>query len=296
MKKNYCLINLFIATIFTLSGCNQNNKNSESSFSDSTIDDNKISDSIVEVKENLYDDIILESNEKLPNENNPKDVIYYCLWKLKHVNSFKKESRNEVISKVLFANYKQETKETLLKNNDKFYNYVNTSSTFVKLIHQAFYYNGKVIYQNDSNDYIVESSDKYDDIYGFSPNKLLSGQVFNDDSIIETSFEGYDDNKYTLKIILDKDYANVLIKKRMKEFGSLNNLPEFIENTTFTLVIDNNYLPITYNYVSKYKVEMPILGKITCIENNKAKYSSFNENVDIEQENFFISKINNKNN
>ena len=121
----------------------------------------------------------------------------------------------------------------------------------------------------------------------------MSGQVFNDSSIIQCSFEEEFADKYTLKLILDKKYANALIQKRMKAFGSLNNYPEFIENTIFYLTIDKNYLPLSYSYTAKYKVDMPILGKITCIENNNATYSSFNENVNIEQENFYLSKINN---
>lgn len=217
-----------------------------------------------------------------PTEYNPKKAVYATIGRLSKYSTYKATSSGTSVAAVsgLF-DYVQKTDCVTIKHGDEFYSESNSSSKFVSVKHEAFAKGDNIAYRIDGGKISNSSALAYKEVYGVTPDKLLSGHVFNDETIMYAKATETEDGNYEIEIVLDKDKGNVLLFKQMKEFGGLNGYPVFTDDTVFTLTITGDYTPVKFSYTSKYNVNVTMLGSLPCEENNEVIFSDFNKEVEI---------------
>lgn len=240
------------------------------------------------------EDKIIKNLPGKPDANNAKDVIFSVLGKLDDATFFEKKSSTKTEANKGFINYVQNTTSLSIKNNDEYY--INSSSTsdFVNMEHEAFYKDNFITFRDDKGEINNVKFADYSDVYGVTPNKLLSGQIFNNETILSIKLESNENDIFTYKIELDKESSNALLIQQMKKFGNLKSYPVFTSNTEFELSINSNYEPISYSSLANYDISVPVLGNMSCKEETTAEFSKFNEQVEIPNYSQFKEALNKK--
>lgn len=274
-KKNLILMStaLLFLTLPNLVACNDNNKVS-------------VPD-VISGKDTLITEI-----KDAPNRVDAKTAIFASLGKLSQASTYKKNSISKIESNKGVINYTQNATCEMIKNNDEYYVDSISKSAFVNMEHEAFYKNDKIAYRSEKGEIKNATYTNYLNVYGITPEKLLSGQIFNQDTILYAKLDNYTNDEFTYTIVLDKSKANELLKYQIKEFGSLNSYPSFVDNTEFTLKIKSDYTPISYSYSTIYNISLPVLGDLTCTETTSAVFTEFNKIVSIVDSSLFNKAIN----
>lgn len=274
-KKNLILMStaLLFPTLLNLVSCNDNNKVS-------------IPD-VISGKDTLIAEI-----KEAPNRVDAKTAVFATLGKLNQTTTYKKNSTSKIESNKGVINYTQNATCEMIKNNDEYYVDSISKSAFVNMEHESFYKNDKIAYRNEKGEIKNTTYSNYLNVYGITPEKLLSGQIFNQDTILYAKLDNYTNDEFTYTIVLDKNKANELLKYQIKEFGSLNSYPSFVDNTEFTLKIKGDYTPISYSYSTVYNISIPVLGDLTCTETTSAVFTDFNKNIAIVDSTSFNKAIN----
>lgn len=272
MKRNKLLISsLIICSSVMLAGCN-NSK-------------------VPEVKKG--EDTIVKNLTSTPDKYDAETSIFASLGKLDNYKTYKKESNGKTTTNKDGNNYIQETSCSFIKNDNEYYTDSTSKSNYIDIEHESFYKNNKVAYRDKSNQEILNTTyDNYQEIYGVTPIKLLSGQIFNQETIINAKLISKNNNEYTYFITLDKTLSNALLVYQMKKFGNLDNYPVFTNDTEFTLTMKNDFTPISYSYIAKYNISSANLGELECVEELNASFSKFNEQVAIPDTELFNKAIN----
>ena len=227
------------------------------------------------------EDTIINNLKGTPDKNNAKDVILNVLGKLNDAKFYEKKSTTKTYANKGFINYVQNSGSISIKNSDEYYLDSTSNSDFVNMEHEAFYKNGFVAYRDSKGEIRNAKIADYSTVYGVTPNKLLSGQIFNQDTILLAKLDSTENDLYNYTIILDKELANASLVYQMKKFGNLTNYPVFTDNTEFKLTIKSDYTPTSYSYSASYNISYPILGDLTCKEETTAEFTKFNESVEI---------------
>ncbi len=270
-NKNLIKTCLLFITISSLTGCNE-------------------STNVPNVSEGK--DTVISSLEGKPNENESKNVVFATLGKLESYQTYEKVSTNQVNAVKGFINYEQKSDATMIKNGDEYYVDSVSKSAFVDMEHIALSKNNKVAYKDKNSEIKNATYDDYYSVYGVTPNKLLSGQIFNQETILLATLKDTTDGIYTYELVLDMNKANNLIANQTKVFGGLNGLPTYLDHTTFNLLIDENYTPISYTYTAKYRISINVLGDLDCTETCSATFSKYNDEISIPDVDKFANAIN----
>lgn len=230
------------------------------------------------------DDTVLDNViNGLPSDNEPKNVIYAVLSTLSAIENYKYKSTGKTVTNVLFgATYTQNTESQFARDGKEYYFATSSNSTFVKISHKVLYMGGDSVAQKrEDKDASLMTATDYRGQYGFTPDKALSGHIYNDETILSVELTGEEEGKYTYKIVLDKDKGNALLSYQMKEYGGLKDYPQFTDNTNITLVIDCNYRPVSLYYESFYKVSIAVLGNKDCKEDNFVEFYDYDVDGEI---------------
>ncbi len=237
------------------------------------------------------DTVITSMKTKIEDVKDVKEVIFASLGKLDSYTTYSKSSTNHIVA--AGGLNKQDSTSTMYKNNDEYYTYSYSKSTWASVEHEALYKNDKVAYRNKKGEIKNATLSDYVAVYGVSPNKLLSGQIFNQETILYAELASKNnDDTYTYRLVLDKDKANASLIYQTKAFGGLKSYPEFTDHTQFSITVKSDYTPISYSYTAKYKVNVAILGNTTVSEECSATFSSFNSALTIPDADKFNAAIN----
>ena len=255
----------------------------------------KGSDKIPEIKSDS-DKVITSEVNSSPSESTPKDALYISLGKLSALDSYRTESKGSAVSTIAggLFNYVQKNDCGMIKSGDKYYTFSNSYSKFVSVKHEAFGKGDNVAYRKNGKEIVNTSAIAYKEVYGVLPTKLLSGHVFNDETIKSAELTESANGNYVFKIVLDKEKGNVLLYKQMKEFGKLNGYPVFTDDTVAYLTVKEDYTPVKFSYESKYKVNVSVLGEIPCTEKNEVVFYDINGKVSIPDEAAFDEAVTEK--
>ena len=228
------------------------------------------------------DRIITQQVTVPPTEYNAKKAVYATIGRLSKYSTYKATSSGTSVAAVsgLF-DYVQKTDCVTIKHGNEFYSESKSSSKLVSVRHEAFAKGDNIAYRSNGGKISNSSALAYKEVYGVTPDKLLSGHVFNDETIMYAKATITENGDYEIEIVLDKDKGNVLLLKQMKEFGGLKDYPVFTDDTVFTLTITGDYTPVKFSYKSKYNVNVAMLGSLPCEENNEVTFSDFNKDVAI---------------
>lgn len=219
-------------------------------------------------------------------------AVYGAIGKLSEYQTYRLEGNGKSVANKGFIVYEQVTGGVGIKHGDEFYTSSTSDSTFVHVMHEAFAKGDNVVYRKDGGAMKNTEKSVYKSVYGVTPDKLLSGQIFNDDTIKYAELVSSADGVYTYKVVLDGNAANAVLSYQMKEFGGLSGLPTFTGDTIFNLDIAEDFAPIRYSYTSKYKVSTSFLGEIDCEENYSVEFSGYNEENEIPDTNKFNAAMN----
>ncbi len=228
------------------------------------------------------DTIIVDDVNVTPDNYDAKKVVYVAIGRLSKLTTYKSASTGTSVASVagLFG-YTQQTDCVTIKHGDEFYVDSNSNSRFVSVKHEAFAKGDNVAYRVNSGSIVNSEAESYKDVFGVTPDKLLSGHVFNDDTIVFAEFKGEENGEYAFRYVLDKDKGNALLFKQMKEFGNLNAYPSFTDNTVIELTVKDDYTPVKFSYTSKYIVSVSVLVDLPCVEENEVVFSDFNGEIEI---------------
>ena len=239
------------------------------------------------------EDTIVKNLTSTPDKYDAETSIFASLGKLDDYKTYKKESNGKTTTNKDGNNYIQETSCSFIKNDNEYYTDSTSKSNYIDIEHESFYKNNKVAYRDKSNQKILNTTyDNYQEIYGVTPIKLLSGQIFNQETIINAKLISKNNNEYTYFITLDKTLSNALLVYQMKKFGNLDTYPVFTNDTEFTLTMKKDFTPISYSYIAKYNISNATLGDLECVEELNASFSKFNEQVTIPDTELFNKAIN----
>lgn len=239
------------------------------------------------------EDTVITKIKEQPDKTAPENAVFAAIGRLKDAKSYKSETVGTTVASISILNikYTQQITGMTIKNENGFFVSSGSVSAFVSVLHEAFYKDGKTAYRNDGKEIIATNKAAYADIYGVSPDKLLSNHVYNQETIVKAEYSGEENGLYTFIIELDKEKGNALLYKQMKEFGGLKNYPVFTENTVLTLTIKSNYDPVSLSYTSKYTIYKAALGELPCTETETIVFSGINENLSSSEESVFLSAM-----
>ncbi len=265
-KMNKKLLSLAIAVVFALGfasfiGCKSN------AADELTVESGK-------------DTVISETVDVTPDNYDAKKAVYAAIGRLSKLNTYKSESTGTSVATVLGAiGYTQQTDCVFIKHGDEFYTSSDSESKFVSVKQEVFAKGENVAYRVNGGEIKNTRAQDYKDVFGVTPDKLLSGHIFNDETIVYAELTSAAKDEYSFKIVLDKDKGNALLFKQMKEYGNLNAYPVFTDNTIVELTLKSDYTPVKLSYTSKYIVSVSILGNLPCVEKNEVVFSDFNKEV-----------------
>ena len=238
------------------------------------------------------EDTVVTNLKYKPEVYDAKTAVYGAIGKLSEYQTYSLEGKGKSVANKGFIVYEQVTGGDGIKHGDEFYSLSTSDSTFVHVKHEAFAKGDNVVYRKDGGTMKNTEKSVYKSVYGVAPDKLLSGQIFNDDTIKYAELVSSAKGVYTYKIVLDGSAANAILAYQMKEFGGLNGLPTFTSDTIFNLDIAEDFTPIKYSYTSKYRVSTSFLGEIDCEENYEVKFSGFNKENEIPDTDKFNAAMN----
>ncbi len=227
------------------------------------------------------EDTLINDLSGNPDSHDAKEVIYAVLGKLNKTKTYERNATTITKAQKGVINYTQETTSKFVRNSDEYYAQSSSHSNFVNSEHEAMLKNNLVAYRQNGSEIKTAEANNYASVFGVLPTKLLSGQIFNQETIIYAKLVSNNDNTYTYNIILDKDLANAALVYQMKEFGGLSSYPTFTDNTEFILNIDNTYTPLSYSVTASYNVSVAVLGDLACKEETTATFSNFNQQVSV---------------
>ena len=240
------------------------------------------------------EDAIMTGAKVTPDKVNPEYAIYYTLGQLANATSYESTGTGNSIAKGSVTTYNQTTGGHFVKNGDLYYSQSTSNTSLVNVKHEALIKGDALSYRNDNGSITGSSRADYTKIYGVAPDKMLTGHIYNPETVTNAKLEKTENELYYFTFELDKDKAHTILKYQMKQFGDLRNYPSFTENTAVTLVINKQYRPVSLKYTSKYSVTKQIIFTVTmnCTETNEITFFSFNDNTTIPDESKFIGALN----
>lgn len=190
---------------------------------------------------------VMTGLKKTPDNYDAKTAIYAALGKLESYTTYKSQSSGTATARKGIVSYTQTTTATNIKHGDEFYTRTDSHSAFVNFRHEAFVKNNNVAYRVNGNGIKNVTRSSYESVYGITPAKLLSGHIYNQNTILSVVGQKVN-NGYEYIISLDKNEATAKIAYQMKEFGGLGGYPVFSDNVTVTIVIKEDFTP-RFRYV-----------------------------------------------
>lgn len=226
-------------------------------------------------------DTVVENIKTAPAETDAKTAVFAALGKLYGADTFVTETKGETVASKGFIEYVQDITATSIKHGDEYYSQSISTSSLVNVKHEAFVKGDLLAYRIDDGEIVNTSVASYKEIYGVTPDKLLTGHVLNQDTILYAKLTEQKDGLYVYTLALDKEKANSLLQYQMKMFGGLNGYPQFTVETEMQLTVKQDFTPVSLSYVSVYNISVPVIGSLQCTENCEVTVSKVGEEVAI---------------
>lgn len=217
---------------------------------------------------------VIITNKKVSEVKDIRQIAYAFIYKLHQFSSFVYKEQGQANAKAGFIGYTQNIKDQTIKKGDEYYFAQNSNSKLVNSEHHAYFYQNKVVYDND---YKVTSLDVYLKEFGVSPlNLTLNGYVINDETILSCEKISQTDNIYKFRYILEADLSACMMKVQMKRFGGLSSYPIFSE-LSIELSLKDDWTPISICVDSKYAISIAIIGNMNCEQHLEGEFDKIND-------------------
>ena len=200
--------------------------------------------------------------DKAPDELTPENVVYAFLQKKSELKSYKVISEGSAVASL--AGYQTDIHNVTFINGDDCLNQASSDSVLVKMKHQAFSKNGKVVYRNSfDGEMKVAEKDDYKKVYGFTADEVtLGGFIVNPKTVRYAELEEREGDTFTYHLRLTGDLslkngsamesATSCLRLQSKAYGSLDNVPEF-SDVDLRLTLKKDWTPVSYTSVCTYE-------------------------------------------
>lgn len=274
MKKNLVKSFLLIVLSFTLLGCN--NKKDE------PIEDKEESTVIKNAKDTT----------SFLKKKDYKSIAYAFIYNIKEgLQSYESNSSGTVKAKVAMFDYNINYESCIHKKGNVFYSKDHSKSTFTTLDNEFYQIDKeKIVASRDLKKYEVYTVEEYNKMSYAMTQYLIMGYVFNDQSIINTEVISDRGEETSIKYTLDNELATKFVKTDMKVNGGLTTYPKF-ESIQITLVMKNDFTPVSYSIDAIYEASAPIIGSARTTQQGECIFSKVNENITIPNEAFLAEKL-----
>ena len=235
---------------------------------------------------------------KSPGELSPENAVFAFLQKQSELSSYKITTEGKAVADL--AGYEQEIHNTTYKNGSDYLNEARSESWLVKMKHQAFSKEGKVVYRDSfDGEMSLATKENYKSVYGFTADDVtLGGYIINEKTLRYATLESSEGDTltYYLRLAGDLSYANgastesatALVRLQAKAYGSLDSVPIF-SDVDLHLTIKTDWTPVSYtsecSYDCKKVFNMTIAQTLTCT------YSDVNAPVGIPSVEEFNQKL-----
>ena len=270
MKKTIIII-LFI--FIMLCGCSKEKQEEITSTTESTIIKNA------------------EKAKEYIKQEDYKSLAYAYIYNLKDgINSYESNTTGKVSAKVLFIDYLIDYNSKTIKKGNTYFVKDHSTSALMDVDNEFYMVDKtKILYSKDLKKYDVYDMNFH--AISYSPDQYtIMGYVFNDESILSAELISNEEDNISIKYVLDNDLATNLVKKDMKNSGGLSEYPVFyiIE---FTITFTNDIIPISYAIHTEYDAAKKILGKSRATQDSNCVISKINEEVIIENEDYYAELL-----
>ena len=217
----------------------------------------------------------IDDAKNSPADNDAKYVAYAVAGKLRKTGTFTAKVTGKTVAKKGFITYEQTIDNSLVKHGDEFYSSSESSSVFVNMKHEAFVKNSKVAYRNNGEEIKLAEADNYAEVYGVIPGEGLDGHILNDETILDAKYAGEENGLYKFEYVVDKQSGSAALKKQMKEFGGLSELPVFQNNSRLTLTVRKDWTPVSLVTEERYDISIAVLGSMSCSQTLTCEFTDF---------------------
>ena len=208
----------------------------------------------------------LKENDFDVNKYEIEEIPFVFLEKLSRLDNYTKSTKGSTIAKKIIT-YTQVI-DNVYNHKDK-HLITKSSSSLKNVYHEAYFKEDKISYKSKEKDEFSDISyEEYQSIYGYLPyGANLEGFIISKESIKEIS--KVDNNQY--HILLDNEIGTNDVKIQMKEFGALNDYPNF-SLIEIDIIIEEDFTPIKIILKSEYEVDIKILGKTKCTQDYTVEF------------------------
>ncbi len=178
-------------------------------------------------------------------------------------------------------------------SGEKFYQ--NGRALYVSKSTSAFVNVGKKIYIEPTNEVnVFDATDVKNDIWSNQATHFntlkdylqefgvdfrnISNYLLNDETILESELVEVSNNNYKYKYKLDTEKATIGYRINMAKMGNLSTVPAF-SSCTLTVVMNQNFEPISATFDDVYMVEYSILGGLECTSKLTISFDQLNQEI-----------------
>ena len=200
------------------------------------------------------------------------DIPFVLMEKISRLSSYKKETKGETVASFLIT-YHQSIDDTYIKNEEENHLLTFSTSALVDVFFEAFFNQDEILMKRKAkDDFSKISYEEYESKYGLFPDGYnIEGFEITRESLLSIEKVDSSEGLYSYKIIIDGEVGSLGLKQKMKEFGSLSSLPTF-SNVEMELSMKEDFTPVSINFIARYVVSYPLLGKMDCEQNYLVKY------------------------
>ncbi|MBQ8885974.1 MAG: hypothetical protein IJY62_06375 [Clostridia bacterium] len=227
---------------------------------------------------------LIETPSKTADEYTPTENLFAVAGKMRRVN-YRAETTGKVTSKVAFIHYEQKMTDVKIQSGGEIYFEARSTSTLVKVGLRAFLSGEKAVTKKAEN--VAEdrwsthlspmSKTEYLEKYGVDP-AWLTNYVLNGETVLSGELISSENGVYVCRYTIDPVAGTAAYRVKMKEFGSLNSLPE-IKSCTLELSFDSAWTPIYLKAEDKYTISL--VGEMNCVSVLTQTFSAIGEDVEI---------------
>ena len=238
------------------------------------------------------DNTIIEDNTKNIDDCTPIESLFILVGKLKKMQSYSATLSGQVTTSMGYT--QNVSGEKYIVNNKSLY--ITTSTSSLKnMAKQIYIENDTVLIRNGDakkgtfedtvtaytlSDYLLEYGIDY---------RELSNYELNENTITNATFVSSQDGKYTYEYEINVETGTNGYRVNMYKMGNLDSLPT-MKKCTLTVVMTNDFMPVTITHVDEYVISMFI--SVKCKSTLTETFNKINdEDITIPETAFFAQQM-----
>ena len=204
----------------------------------------------------------------------------YIVNRLSSYDSYKAVTKGSTVANVLFIETIQSIDAEAIKGKDYSYYRNESHSDIVNTTHVAYFHDNKTAFKNNGeSNYQISTLADYSKTYGVYPfGECIEGYSISYFAVLDVKRLDNEED-YKFQISFDPLKATNDVRVQMKAFGGLDDYPTF-SDIKMTITVKEDFTPTVLSLESTYTAQKLIQS--SCKQSYTVTYSSYNENIEIE--------------